>query len=283
RPSKRSRHLDESQNRTTESRGCAVSIGGTTMEATNLEGIELIRIVRADGNLTLASRAQPGVQIDGNIDPSIARDGATAEISFRSNASIAIPSGVAVEVVHCAGNLDVENLDTPLTLGRISGNFRARAIGALTIRHRIDGNARIERAGAIEGGEVAGVLRVEKVRSVLFETVAGSFEARDIEIATTIERIAGNAFVERLGGTLRVRKIGGRLLAEKVGEVDVETVGGKAKVIESQGNVRIGRVGGRFSVDGIRGDVRVDRIGGHPSAFRGTGDVEPAQVLRPAH
>ncbi|HJZ96748.1 MAG TPA: hypothetical protein VKE70_09570, partial [Candidatus Solibacter sp.] len=85
-------------------------------------------------------------------------------------------------------------------------------------------------------------------------------------------------FVERLGGTLRVRKIGGRLLAEKVGEVDVETVGGKAKVIESQGNVRIGRVGGRFSVDGIRGDVRVDRIGGHASASGVTGDVELAEV-----
>src|SRR5271155_4755081 len=107
------------------------------MSETNLDGIESIQIVRADGPLTISGASQPPVVIDSSVEPHIMRDGGRAEISLRSHATIRVPAGVAVEVADCAGHLEVEDLATPLVLGRVAGNFHARRIGTLTIRSRV--------------------------------------------------------------------------------------------------------------------------------------------------
>lgn len=247
------------------------------MSETNLDGIESIQIVRADGHLTISGASQPPVTIDCNVEPQVRRDGGSAEISLRSNATIRVPAGVAIEVADCAGHLEVEDLATPLVLGRVAGNFHARRIGTLTIRSRIAGGARIEGAGAIEGGEVAGNLRVSNARSVSFSKVAGNFEGFDIELVAAIARIGGDAFAERVG-VLRADAIGGKLYAECAGEIDVETVGGKARVIDVASAVRIGKVGGKLVILGAVGDVKIQTIGGHASIAGVAGAVELPEV-----
>src|SRR5215470_17803068 len=116
----------------------------------NLDGVESLKIVRADSHLTLIGGAASW-EIDCNAVPEVTRDGSAAEMLFRSHATIRIPSGVAIEVADCGGHLEVEDLATPLIVGRVGGHLRARGIGALSIQSRIGGNVRIERAGAIEG------------------------------------------------------------------------------------------------------------------------------------
>jgi len=61
-----------------------------------------------------------------------------------SNAEIAIAAGVAIEILDCAGNLDIEDCTAPITLGRIRGNLRTRRIGSIAIRGEIDGNLALE-------------------------------------------------------------------------------------------------------------------------------------------
>src|SRR5262249_47061552 len=242
------------------------------MSEVSLDGIESLHIVRADGNLTLVGGGQAPVEIEASLEPLVQRDGARAEITLRANATVRLPAGVALEVSECAGHLEVEDIAAPIVLGRVAGNARVRRIGALTLRNRIAGNARLERVGVVEGGEIAGTLRVERARSVSLRKVAGGFEAVEIELAAAIEKIGGHAFVEKIGGTLRAESVGGRLYAERVGEIDLENVGGKARIIDAVGNVRVGRVGGRAVVLGAGGDVKITTISGH-ALMSGVGGV----------
>jgi len=248
------------------------------MSEVTLEGIELLRIVRADGNLTVSGAKTGPVEIDSSPEARVNRDGACAEVSLVSNAGIRVPAGVTVEISECSGQLDLEDLNTPTTLGRVHGNLRVRRMGALTIRDRIDGNARVEGAGAVQGGDIAGNLRIERVQSVVLGKVAGNFEVKEIEHEATIERIGGGLFAEKTGGAIRCRSIGGKLYVDRAAEVDIETVGGKARVNDVTGNVRIGTVGGRAVVQGAGGDVKIATVDGHAMVAGVAGGVELPEV-----
>jgi len=248
------------------------------MSEVTLEGIESLRIIRADGNLTVSGAKTGPVEIDSSPEPHISRDGAHAEISLTSNADIRVPAGVTVEILENSGQLDLEDLGAPTALGRVHGNLRVRRMGALTIRDRIDGNARIEEAGAVQGGGIAGNLRVERVQSLLVGSVGGNFEAKEIEQQAAADRIGGSLFAEKIGGALRCRAIGGKLYADQAGEIDIETVGGKARVNDVTGNVRIGTVGGRVVVQGAGGDLKITTVGGHAAIAGVAGGVELPEV-----
>jgi len=248
------------------------------MSEVGLEGIESLQIVRADGHLTISGSQTAPVEIDCSVEPRIKREGTRAEVSLVSNASVRVPAGVTIEVAECAGQLDLEDLNAPTVVGRISGNVHVRRIGALMVRNRIDGNARFEEVGVLEGGEVAGNVRVEGAKSLSLSKVAGNFEAKDIELAAAIERIGGSAFFEKIGGALRARAVGGKLYAERVGEIDVESVGGKARILDTTSNIRIGSVGGRAVVQGAGGDVKIATIGGHAFAGGVSGGLELPEV-----
>lgn len=171
------------------------------MSEFNLEGIESLNIVRADAHLTISGGNVAAVEIDCSIEPRVKREGARAEVSFLSSATVRVPAGVAVEVQDCAGHLDLEDLAAPTVLGRVVGNLRARRVGAIAIRSRIAGNAKIDGAGAIEGGEIAGNARIDSARSLSVGKVAGNLEVNGIELAASTEKVGGNAFFEKVGGT----------------------------------------------------------------------------------
>ena len=248
------------------------------MSEVTLEGIESLLIVRADGNLTVSGNKTGPVEIDSSPEARVNRDGARAEVSLISNATIRLPAGVTVEISACSGQLDLEDLATPTVLGRIHGNLRVRRMGALTMQDRIDGNARIEGAGAVQGKGIAGNLRVERVHSLSVGDVGGNCEAREIEQEATTEGIGGGLFAEKVGARLRCRSIGGKLYVEQAGEVDVETVGGKARINDVTGSVGIGTVGGRAVVQGTGGDVKIATVGGHAMVVGVAGGVELPEV-----
>ena len=77
---------------------------------------------------------------------------------------------------------------------------------------------------------------------------------------------------------MRARVIGSKLHTEDAGEIDVETVGGKARFVDTKGKVRIDRVGGRAMFAGVGGDLKVGTIGGHASLSKVAGDVELPSV-----
>jgi hypothetical protein len=247
------------------------------MNATNLEGVESIRIVRADGNLQISAADGPA-EIRASVEPSIVRDGGVAEVTIRSSAEVRVPAGVALEVIHCAGNLDAEDLAAPLAIGRVAGNLRARRIGAMSVREKVSGNATLRQVAAVDGERVSGTLSVEEARSVSFASVAGELRARAIDGDLAVEHVGGGATVERVGGAIRSRHVGGRLYAESVGEVEVETIGGKARASSVARSVRAARVGGRLTVDDVGGDLIVERVGGHAMLARVAGAVALAEI-----
>src|SRR6266852_4474113 len=120
------------------------------MTTSTLEGIESIRIIRADGNLKVSSG--PDVHhatIDASIPAEITRIAGVAEVIVRANATIAVPAGVTVEVEELAGNLDLSDLTTPIAVKRVRGNLDARRIGSIAIREAVNGNVRIKGANSI--------------------------------------------------------------------------------------------------------------------------------------
>ncbi len=247
------------------------------MNEVGLEGIESLQIVRADAHLKIVGGAAK-VEINRSTEPQVKRDGGRAEIFLRSHATVRVPAGVAIEVSDCAGHLELDDIAAPIVVGRVGGNFRARRVGALSIQNRVAGGARIHDAGAIDGGEIGGNVRVEGAQSVSLGKVAGNFETSKVKAAIAVERVGENAFVEEAGGAFRSSTIGGKLYAERVGEVDVETIGGKARVMDVSGGVRIGKVRGRLVVMGAGGDVKVAAVGGHAAAAGVGGTLELPQV-----
>src|SRR5882757_8961449 len=130
------------------------------MHTSTLDGIESIRIIRADGNLKVISG--PDVQhatIEASTAPEIIRNAGAAEVIVRANATLAIPAGVAVEIEELGGNLDLSDLATPIVVKRVRGNLDARRIGSIAMREAVSGNVSIKGANSIEGYKVRGSLQ----------------------------------------------------------------------------------------------------------------------------
>lgn len=243
-----------------------------------LEGIESLRIVRADSHVTIRG-AHPGpMRIECSGEVAVSRDGAKADISLPAHAELRMPSSVAIEVSECSGNLEIEDIAAPIIVGRIAASLRARSIAAVTVRDRIGGSCRIEDGGAMSGGEIAGSLLIESVRSATLGKIGGNVEAKSLEGDLSVERVGGNLFAERIGGAIRAGSIGGKLHADRAARIEVESIGGKARIIDAAGDVRIGRIGGRAAILGASGDVAISSIGGHASLSGIAGSLDLPEV-----
>ncbi|HUY25790.1 MAG TPA: hypothetical protein VMV27_00090 [Candidatus Binataceae bacterium] len=213
------------------------------MNESNLAGVESIRIVSVHGNLRVARAASAHAAISAAAEPRIRREGGLAEITLHSSAELGLPAGVALEVAECQGNLELEDLDAPLLLGRVGGNLRARRIGALVIRERVGGNATVAGCGAFE-----------------------------------CEQIGGSLAIDHASAIVSVRRIGGRLEADAIGAIMIDSVGAKAVVRSVSGSAAIGRVGGRLRLENAGGDVAIDRVDGHGSVSGVRGDLALGRV-----
>ena len=213
------------------------------MNELNLDGVESIRIVSAHGNLRVTRASAPPAAVVCAAEPRVNREGASAVITLRSNAELRIPAGVALEIADCHGNLEIEDVATPVVLGRVGGNLRARRTGAIVIRDRIGGNATVETSGGFECEQIGGSLAIDHAQ----------------------------AFV-------RTRQIGGKLEAEATGPIEIDSVGAKAVVRGAAGSVSIRRVGGRLRLENIAGDAAIDRVGGHGSVSDVRGNLELGRV-----
>jgi hypothetical protein len=184
------------------------------MIESNLDGIETLRIVRADGNLRITGAAP--ARISGSPEPEIEREGGAARITLRGNGELRVPAGMTVEVARVGGNLTAEDLAAPLTIGRVGGNLRADHIGALAVTEGIGGSAYLERAGAVE-----------------------------------IESVGGKARIVEASGRVRIAHVGGKLVADGIGgDLSASSVGGHASVERISGAVDLPAVGGAADVRG---------------------------------
>ncbi|HYL59728.1 MAG TPA: hypothetical protein VEU51_12735, partial [Candidatus Acidoferrales bacterium] len=233
------------------------------MSVTELEGVESIRVIRADGNLTIAGGGAPLATVESSVKPEITRSGGVAEISIRANATISVPAGVSVAVEDVAGNLDVTGVASPLTVQRVRGNLNAERIAAMTIADSIGGNACIKDAAALEGRSVRGSLAIDSARTVTFGRVSGHFDCREIAGEVTVEKISGGARLRNLHGPFIARLVGGNLEVEEATDAEAGVVGGKVRASKLSGAIRMGKIGGKLSVEDVAGDVAVGFVGGH--------------------
>jgi hypothetical protein len=233
---------------------------------TIIDGVESVRVTRVAGNLKLRG-AEPAesrqVTIDASDTPQVTRNGDVAEVSIRTNATISIPKGVAIDVEHVGGNLDASDFAAPLFLTEVRGNFHARRIGTVTVRDSVAGNFSLKESDAVEGRKVGGSLNVESSRSISLSRVAGEFYCRGIEGEIAIEKISGTARLNDLKGPFISRLVGGNLEVENATEVEAGVVGGKLRAINLSGALRAGKIGGKLAIDGVSGEVGVGFVGGN--------------------
>ncbi|MHB8382991.1 MAG: DUF4097 family beta strand repeat-containing protein [Candidatus Binataceae bacterium] len=213
------------------------------MNEFNLDGIESIRIVSAHGNLRVIGASAPPAAVLCAVEPRVNREGTRAEVSLRSNAEVRLPAGVAIEIVDCHGNLELEDFAPPVVLGRVGGNLHARRIGALVVRDRIGGNATVETSGGFE-----------------------------------CEQIGGSLVIDHAQAFVRVRQIGGKLEAEATGPIEIDSIGAKAVVRGASGSVSITKVGGRLRLENLAGDAAIDRVGGHATVAGLRGNLDLGRV-----
>src|SRR5258708_4348205 len=249
------------------------------MPTSTLEGIETIRVLRADGNLKISGKADSQhATIDASATPHIARTAGLAELIVRANATITVPPGVTVEIEEVAGNLEISDLATPLIVKRVHGNLDAARIGTITIHETISGSGTIKEASSVEGEKVRGSLAVESARSVTFTHVAGHFDCRAIEGEVAIEKISGTARLDSVRGPFIARLVGGHLEVQDAADIEAGVVGGKVRASNLSGAAKVGKVGGKLALDTIAGDVAVGFVGGNARISRLAGALSLEQV-----
>jgi DUF4097 and DUF4098 domain-containing protein YvlB len=232
------------------------------MDNFRLNDVEAIRIMHAAGNLRVRGVTSGDTLLECNSEPQIRRVENRAEILIPSNATLEVAPGVVLEVLECAGNLDVEDISAPLSLGRVRGNLRARRIGAIAIRGEVAGNMSLDDVAAIEGEQVNGNLRIEGARSVKFRNVAGNVECGTVEGEVIFDEVRGRLRVS-VAGAVSARRVAGKLEVQGVASLHAENVSSKVKAIEVAGDVALGKVGGRLSCDDIAGNVSAQEVDGH--------------------
>jgi hypothetical protein len=242
------------------------------MDNIRLNDVEAIRVMRAGGNLRVRGVTSGDTLIECDGDPQIRRVENRAEILIAGNATIEFAPGVALEVLECAGNLDVEDVSAPVSLGRVRGNLRARRVGSLAIRGEIDGNMSLDDAQALEGEQVNGNLRIEGARSIKFGHVGGNVDCGTVEGEVSFQEVRGRLRVT-VAGPVSARRVVGKLEVQGVASLKAEEVSSKVKAVEVAGDVMLGRVGGRLSCDDIAGSLAVDEVGGHVGLRRVRGAV----------
>jgi hypothetical protein len=232
------------------------------MDNIRLNDVETIRVMRAGGNLRVRGVTSGDTLIQCDSEPQIRRLENRAEILLASNATLEVAPGVAFEILECAGNLDIEDLSAPLSIGGVRGNLRARRIGSIAIRGEVAGNLTLDDAHALEGEQVNGNLRVEGAHSIEFRNVAGNADCGTIEGEVSFDEVRGRLRVI-VAGPVSARRVAGKLEVQGVGSLKAENVGSKLKAVEVAGQVVLGKVGGRLSCDEIAGSVSAERVGGH--------------------
>ena len=206
------------------------------MDNIRLNDVEEIRVMRAGGNLRVRGVTSGDTMLQCDSDPQIRRIENRAEVLTAGNATIELASGVALEILECAGNLDIEDISAPLSLGRVRGNLRARRIGSISIRGEIGGNMTLDGAHALEGEQVNGNLRVEGARSIRFRNVAGNTDCGTVEGEVSFEEVRGRLRVS-VAGPVSAHRVAGKLEVQSVASLKAENVGSKVKAVEVAGDV----------------------------------------------
>jgi hypothetical protein len=232
------------------------------MDNIRLNDAEVIRVMRAGGNLRVRGVTAGDTLLQCDSEPQIRRVENCAEILISGNATIEVAPGVALEILECAGNLDIEDISAPLSLGRVRGNLRARRLGSIAIRGEIDGNMSLDDAHALEGEQVNGNLRVEGARSIKFRNVAGNADCGTVAGEVSFEDVRGRLRIS-VAGPVSAHRVAGKLEVQGVASLNAETVGSKVKAVEVAGDIVLGKVGGRLSCDDIAGSVSAEDVGGH--------------------
>jgi hypothetical protein len=247
------------------------------MDNFRLNDIEAIRVMRAGGNLRVRGVATGDTLLQCDAEPQVRRVENRAEILIASNATIEVAPGVAFEILECAGNLDIEDISAPLSLGRVRGNLRARRIGSIAIRGEVAGNFSLDDAHALEGEQVNGNLRVEGARSIKFRNVAGNVDCGTVEAEVSFEEVRGRLRVA-VAGPVSAQRVAGKLEVQGVASLKADSVGNKVKAIAVAGDVALGKIGGRLVCDDIAGSVSVAEVAGHVGLRGVSGAVAMPQI-----
>src|SRR5258708_165428 len=120
------------------------------MIASTIENVESLRIMRAQGNLTVTGGRAAGGIIRCDQSPEMRRNENTGEVFLPANAEIQIANSVAIEILDVAANIEVENFGGNLAIGRVGGNLELRECGSVAVRGKVGGNCRIHGAQTVD-------------------------------------------------------------------------------------------------------------------------------------
>ena len=122
-----------------------------------------ITVAECTGNLVVrgSEERQITIHVQGKADDVVLeREGETFTLTTRANCRLACPMGTTLTVAECAGNLKVEGVEGPATIGEAYGNVDLRGVGTATLK-QIFGNLNARQvAGSLEAERVQGNIRL---------------------------------------------------------------------------------------------------------------------------
>jgi len=242
---------------------------------------------------SVAARTIPtGISIEGH-SPRYVVPG-RLQVSFY----IHVPLNYCLDINTMGGNIDVQNIEGPVSLATAGGNITVRRVGAGDSRKgplpggvQVAGRtaARLEtRGGHITIGDVAGDLRAT--------TAGGHITAGNIEGDATLHtggghietgRVAGVSTLDTGGGNIRVASAGSSITANTGGGlIDLGNAEGAIRANTGGGAVRIEHFSGPAAVVASGGSVFLRQVNAPLRVSTATGgitawfnDVEPESTV----
>ncbi|MGD2165590.1 MAG: hypothetical protein PVH50_08670, partial [Anaerolineae bacterium] len=162
-----------------------------------------VTVVAGMGSLQVRGESESEVRLQAREEAdetSLQRDGDAVVISLGSDGTLICPRGAAVTIERILGNLNVDDLTGPLTVGTVHGNAMLVEVAAVTLDEALGNLGARGVAGDLVADEVKGNARVHGVSGCLtLGQVAGNLTTDGAQDGMDVERVRGNV---RLGPVL---------------------------------------------------------------------------------
>ena len=177
-----------------------------------------VKVLHVPGDLRIAGwdRLEIMAKTDGD-DLVMTQKNGNVLVECDEDLILYVPQAAILEIEKVSGDVSVQALQGPLSLGPVSGDLTMHDVGALNLDN-ITGDASLRKAGAVTA-----------------RTISGDFSLRGGNGPCAIESIGGDASLRDVNGDVAIQEIGSDLfLRNPRGNVSVQADADVALYIEPQ-------------------------------------------------
>jgi TonB family protein len=225
---------------------------------------------------SVAARKIPtGISIEGHAPRHVIPG--RLQVSFE----IHVPLNYCIDINTMGGNIDVQNIEGPVSLATAGGNITVGRVGAGDSRKRpFPGGAHVEPASKAAGRTAA---RLETQGGhITIGDVAGDLHATTAGGHITVGNIEGDATLHTGGGHIETGRVAGvSTLDTGGGNIHVASAGSSITANTGGGLIDLGNAAGAIRANTGGGAVRIEHFSGPADVVASGGSVFLRQVNAP--